>query len=66
MCVDVESGRSRLVIRDNGRGFDQEDNTLHVFWKDGDKTFATAPKTALARQLIHLIAKEWKNNNLYL
>jgi len=46
---------------DNGRGFDQEDNTLHVFWKDGDKAFATAPKTELARQLIHLIAEHTLN-----
>jgi len=46
---------------DNGRGFDQEDNTLHVFWKDGDKAFATAPKTELARQLINLIAEHTLN-----
>ncbi len=46
---------------DNGRGFDQDDNTLHVFWKDGDKAFATAPKTELARQLIQLIAEHALN-----
>lgn len=42
---------------DNGRGFDRDENTLHVFWKDGDQEFATAPKTELARQLVALIAE---------
>lgn len=46
---------------DNGRGFDQDDNTLHVFWKNGDKAFATAPKTELARQLIALVAEHSLN-----
>ncbi len=46
---------------DNGRGFDQDDNTLHVFWKNGDKAFATAPKKELARQLIAMIAEHSLN-----
>jgi phosphopantothenoylcysteine decarboxylase/phosphopantothenate--cysteine ligase len=46
---------------DNGRGFDQDDNTLHVFWKDGDKAFATAPKKELAQQLIALVAEHSLN-----
>jgi phosphopantothenoylcysteine decarboxylase/phosphopantothenate--cysteine ligase len=41
----------------NGLGFDQDKNTLHIFWREGDIKLATAPKTELAHQLIALIAK---------
>ncbi len=46
---------------DNGRGFDQDDNTLHVFWKNGNEIFGTAPKTELAQRLITLIAEHLLN-----
>lgn len=48
---------------DNGRGFDQDNNTLHVFWKTGDKIFNTAPKTELAPQLMALIAQHSQANH---
>jgi phosphopantothenoylcysteine decarboxylase/phosphopantothenate--cysteine ligase len=48
---------------DNGRGFDQDDNTLHVFWKSGEKIFPTAAKTELAKQLISLIAERSHGHN---
>jgi phosphopantothenoylcysteine decarboxylase/phosphopantothenate--cysteine ligase len=38
-------------------GFDSEQNALHVFWKNGDKTLAMTDKTQLAEQLISLIAE---------
>lgn len=40
----------------NGRGFDTDDNALWVAWDDGEKALGPAPKTALARALVELIA----------
>ncbi len=55
-------------------GFNSEYNALHVFWKHsnpgienqtgGEQTFDTARKSQLARQLISLIAKEYKANKI--
>ena len=41
-------------------GFDKDDNAVEVFWKDGEKAFAKAPKTELARDLIALIAERYQ------
>ena len=41
------------------RGFDSDDNTIAAFWRGGEKAFATAPKTDLARALIALIAENY-------
>lgn len=41
-----------------GRGFDAEDNALHVFWNDGERRFGPAPKPLLARELLDWI-REW-------
>ena len=40
-----------------GRGFDTDDNALWVAWADGEESLAPAPKTALARSLVTLIAQ---------
>ncbi len=40
----------------NGRGFDTDDNALWVAWNDGEQALGPAPKTALARALVELIA----------
>lgn len=40
-----------------GKGFEQDNNELHLFWKDGDRLLAYAPKIELARQLIAEIAQ---------
>jgi len=37
-------------------GFDSEQNALHVFWANGDKSFPMTDKTQLAKQLMALIA----------
>ena len=44
------------VGREHG-GFDSEQNALHVFWENGEKTLAMMDKTRLAEQLIGLIAR---------
>jgi len=44
-------------------GFDSEQNALHVFWENGEKTLAMMDKTRLAEQLISLIAKRFKETN---
>lgn len=41
----------------DGRAFDQDDNTLTVFWRDGERTFGPAGKTEVARALAALIAE---------
>jgi phosphopantothenoylcysteine decarboxylase/phosphopantothenate--cysteine ligase len=40
-------------------GFDSEQNALHVFWKNGEKTLPMMDKTQLADQLIRLIAERF-------
>ncbi len=44
------------VGREQG-GFDSEQNALHVFWANGQKTLAMTDKNHIAEQLISLIAE---------
>jgi len=44
-------------------GFDSEQNALHVFWENGEKTMAMMNKTDLAEQLISLIAERFNEIN---
>ena len=37
-------------------GFDRDENAVSVFWKDGEKRFASAAKSDLATSLIELVA----------
>jgi phosphopantothenoylcysteine decarboxylase / phosphopantothenate---cysteine ligase len=46
------------VGRESG-GFDSDQNALHVFWENGEKTLAIMDKTQLAEQLISLIAERF-------
>jgi phosphopantothenoylcysteine decarboxylase/phosphopantothenate--cysteine ligase len=39
------------------RGFDREDNALHVFWRGGEARLECAPKEDLARRLLALVAQ---------
>ncbi len=41
-------------------GFDSDQNALHVFWADGDKSLPMIDKTQLAEQLMALIAEQLK------
>ena len=40
-------------------GFDRDDNTVSVFWADGERRFPTARKTELARSLVALVAERY-------
>ncbi len=40
-------------------GFDRDDNTMTVYWRGGHEEFPTAAKTALARDLIELVAERF-------
>ena len=40
-------------------GFDRDDNEVEVYWKDGGKGFARAPKTDLAEQIMQLVAERF-------
>ncbi len=40
-------------------GFDRDDNTMTVYWRGGHEEFPTAAKTALAGDLIELVAERF-------
>jgi len=40
-------------------GFDTDDNSVNVFWTDGERRFPTAQKSELARNLIELVAQHF-------
>jgi len=40
-------------------GFDCDENAVSVFWKNGERRFPRADKSALARELIELIAERY-------
>jgi phosphopantothenoylcysteine decarboxylase/phosphopantothenate--cysteine ligase len=43
----------------DGQGFDQDDNALQVFWKDGEAQLARTGKSRLARQLVEIVARQY-------
>ncbi|HLS81848.1 MAG TPA: bifunctional phosphopantothenoylcysteine decarboxylase/phosphopantothenate--cysteine ligase CoaBC, partial [Steroidobacter sp.] len=44
-------------------GFDQDDNALTVYWRDGKRELALTSKAALAQQLVELIAERFGSRN---
>ncbi|HET6655127.1 MAG TPA: bifunctional phosphopantothenoylcysteine decarboxylase/phosphopantothenate--cysteine ligase CoaBC [Gammaproteobacteria bacterium] len=44
-----------------GQGFETDDNALTVLWPGGEQTLALAPKTALAAQLVELVAARYND-----
>ena len=46
-----------------GKGFDVDENALHVIWKAGQKELAIAPKTDLAGELVKLICDQLPASN---
>lgn len=42
-----------------GIGFEQDENAAHVFWRNGDQVFPLVHKSALAQELIGLIAERY-------
>ena len=44
-------------------GFEKDENSLHVFWHDGDKILAMTDKKQLARQLVELIIEKLNEKN---
>jgi phosphopantothenoylcysteine decarboxylase/phosphopantothenate--cysteine ligase len=43
-----------------GSGFESDDNTLTVYWQDGERTLGPAPKTALADDLLDLVEERFQ------
>jgi phosphopantothenoylcysteine decarboxylase / phosphopantothenate---cysteine ligase len=43
-----------------GKGFDQDDNAVTLYWKDGKRELHTAPKLEIARQLVQVIGQRYK------
>lgn len=50
------------IVGVEGVGFDSNDNELHVLWNGGEARLARAPKAAIARQLIALVAERYLAN----
>jgi phosphopantothenoylcysteine decarboxylase / phosphopantothenate---cysteine ligase len=42
-----------------GRAFDRDDNSLNVYWSEGERALGPAAKTEVARQLAALIAERY-------
>lgn len=68
---DVESYAREKMQRKNlqmicanevgpGKGFDVSDNTLQVYWPQGQRTLGPLPKTRLAEELAELIAERYR------
>ncbi|MEC7859999.1 MAG: bifunctional phosphopantothenoylcysteine decarboxylase/phosphopantothenate--cysteine ligase CoaBC, partial [Pseudomonadota bacterium] len=45
------------------KGFDQDENAVHVFWKHGEKVFEKLQKRKLAKHLVELIAERFLNKD---
>ena len=45
-----------------GKVFNADDNALHLFWKDGNKTLALKSKTDLAADLVNEIVAHYQKN----
>ena len=50
-------------VDDPELGFNSDENALHVFWENGDQELTRASKEKLARDLIEIIAKRYKDYN---
>ena len=40
-------------------GFDRDENAVNVFWKNGEKRFPEADKSALANELVELVVERY-------
>ena len=45
------------------KGFDQTENALEVLWKDGQCSLPTMPKQQLAKELLYLVEKNYRNKD---
>ena len=45
------------------RGFDSDENTVDVYWDGGERSFETAEKTGLAREIVKLVAERFEAVN---
>ncbi len=50
-------------VGQEGSGFNSDTNALSVYWEDGEQQLANMPKSALARELVKLIAKRYHEKN---
>ena len=46
-----------------GLGFDSDENALRVFWAEGEMELPRASKTQLARDLIQIVARRYREKN---
>jgi len=58
----LEKKRLDMIVANRvgaGSGFDSDDNTVSVLWTGGGKSFPTAAKLDLARELVELVAEHF-------
>ncbi|HYW04206.1 MAG TPA: bifunctional phosphopantothenoylcysteine decarboxylase/phosphopantothenate--cysteine ligase CoaBC [Gammaproteobacteria bacterium] len=48
------------LVDDRGRGFDSDDNALHLFWAGGERELPSQPKSRLAAALVDVIAERYR------
>lgn len=61
----LEGKRIDLIVANQvgqGRGFDCEQNTVEVYWKDGERSFPLMDKADLAAELVSLIAERFDDS----
>ena len=46
-----------------GRGFERDDNELHLFWPGGEEALGRGDKRALARRLVGKVAELWRERD---
>ena len=42
------------------RGFDSDENAVDIYWADGERSFETAEKTELAREIVNVVAERFE------
>ena len=58
----LENKRLDMIIANQvgvDLGFDSDENAVSVFWKNGEKRFPKADKSALANELVELVAERY-------
>jgi len=59
----LEAKRLDMIVANRvggGLGFEADENAVEIFWRGGSLSLPTAPKTALARQIVSAIARRYR------
>jgi len=59
----LEKKRLDMIVANrvgHDRGFDSDENEVQIFWRDGERSLPAAAKTALARDIVAIIAEQFE------